>query len=110
MPSQMKSWFARHMTPPPPLNATPTCPCAKCFNVLAQRPHTGYAHHRQQEQQQQQQQQKQQQKQQQQQQQQQYGQYGYGAPARRDSDEITLAGDHGYDITTTTHIEMARSK
>ncbi|KAG5974827.1 hypothetical protein E4U55_008040 [Claviceps digitariae] len=106
MPFQMKSWFARHMTPPPPLNATPTCPCAKCFNVLAQRPHTGYAQHQHLNQHQQQQQQQQYNYPQQQPKQQ---QYNHGSSARRDSDEITLTGEHGYDITTTTHIEMARS-
>jgi hypothetical protein len=40
MPSKTQSWFARHMTPPPPLNTMPTCPCANCYNVLAQRPQT----------------------------------------------------------------------
>ncbi|KAG5917638.1 hypothetical protein E4U42_007171 [Claviceps africana] len=76
------------MAPPPPLNATPTCPCAKCFNVLAQRPYSGHAH-------------------------QPHGQYAQYSPVgftRRDSDEITLVGKYGYDVATTTHVEMARSK
>ncbi|KAG5935063.1 hypothetical protein E4U59_005830 [Claviceps monticola] len=81
MPSQMKNWFARHMAPPPPLNATPTCPCARCFNVIAQRPQTSI-HQR----------------------------YSFPAPLRRDSDVASVMGAYGYQVTTTKHIEMARNK
>ncbi|UNI19785.1 Protein-ribulosamine 3-kinase [Purpureocillium takamizusanense] len=33
MPSQLSSWFARHCTPPPPLNTSSACPCANCYNL-----------------------------------------------------------------------------
>ncbi|KAF4990057.1 hypothetical protein FGRMN_8722 [Fusarium graminum] len=32
MPSSVKSWFARHCAPPPPLTNNPMCPCTTCFN------------------------------------------------------------------------------
>ncbi|KAM5345798.1 hypothetical protein ACJ41O_011659 [Fusarium nematophilum] len=32
MPSSVKSWFARHCAPPPPLNNSSVCPCSSCFN------------------------------------------------------------------------------
>ncbi|KAL3595234.1 hypothetical protein FPOAC2_09557 [Fusarium poae] len=32
MPSPVKSWFARHCAPPPPLNNNSQCPCTTCFN------------------------------------------------------------------------------
>ncbi|KAH7183087.1 uncharacterized protein B0J16DRAFT_345317 [Fusarium flagelliforme] len=32
MPSSVKSWFARHCAPPPPLTNNPQCPCTTCFN------------------------------------------------------------------------------
>ncbi|CAM1509301.1 Fc.00g030400.m01.CDS01 [Cosmosporella sp. VM-42] len=33
MSSGKQSWFARHMAPPPPINNTPICPCATCYNL-----------------------------------------------------------------------------
>ncbi|ODA77501.1 hypothetical protein RJ55_07130 [Drechmeria coniospora] len=33
MPSQRPGWFARHCAPPPPLNGSPVCPCAACYNT-----------------------------------------------------------------------------
>ncbi|PNP81371.1 hypothetical protein FNYG_05403 [Fusarium nygamai] len=32
MPSSVKSWFARHCAPPPPMTNNPLCPCTTCFN------------------------------------------------------------------------------
>ncbi|GJN85116.1 hypothetical protein PLIIFM63780_008680 [Purpureocillium lilacinum] len=93
MPSQLSSWFARHCTPPPPLNTSSTCPCANCYNlgtdVVAQ----------------QQRQRQHQQHQQQQQQQQQFIRL-LDDESHSDALSVSSAADKpGTTITTTTHIE-----
>ncbi|KAJ6441743.1 ubiquitin interaction domain-containing protein [Purpureocillium lavendulum] len=51
MPSQLSSWFARHCTPPPPLNTSSTCPCANCYNLGMDVRAQQQQHHQQQSQQ-----------------------------------------------------------